>query len=96
MQRRNKMKVKRLKELKFSYDKDEYNYPYSINGNTDHAHLTKREALSFVRFVLENVELTLEQKKDLYKYIPHCNGLQMINGKVCPVCNGEGWVEEEV
>lgn len=27
---------------------------------------------------------------------PHCLGLQMIDGKVCPVCNGEGWVEEGV
>jgi len=52
------MKVKRLKDVSFGYDEKEYNYPFSIDGSCKSSHLTKREALSFIKWALLEGEWT--------------------------------------
>lgn len=62
------MKVKRLKYKLYEYierhlhQKFRLSYPSALDNPI---YLTKREALSFVRFVLENIDLSLTQVKQL-------------------------------
>lgn len=74
------MKVKRLKDVKFGYEPKAMEFDaYAVgaksylvierNSDEDGVILTKREALSFVKFVIKHTSLTSKERLDLHQRI---------------------------
>jgi len=71
------MKVKRLKDVIYTYNTKFEEYPFNLEVETNDApqkgiiDLTKREALSFIKWALSEGEWTCHQLRDLHELIDY-------------------------
>lgn len=66
------MKVKRLKDLIFEYDKEDSLWPFSVmlTNNVDSGvAFSKREALSFIKWALLEEEWSSKELEPIYKQL---------------------------
>jgi len=59
------MKTKRLKGIVFEYKNKGFPIQIRYPDNSAYIHLTKKEALALLRFLLENLELSLNKINSL-------------------------------